>query len=166
MAMNAVFDAHFKAKFSRSTLAYLLPSKIYVVWTVPCIDVCGLLLTSSSNLLLLISFNMLFKLPVISSRFSMMNTMKIEPGAFLVHTTTFLHNSETLGESKALQTLTAKLYIVKYLTISRLFQKSRGEGSNASFNLIAEVGRAVGMGSPSGRRGGHGNSKTPRIPIA
>jgi hypothetical protein len=32
----------------------------------------------------------------------MMNTMKIESGAFLVHTTTFLHNSEALGESKAL----------------------------------------------------------------
>jgi hypothetical protein len=109
---------------------------------------------------------MLFKLPIISSRFSIINTMKIEPRAFLVHTTTFLHNSEALGKSKALKALMTKLYIVKYLTISRLLQKSRGEGPNASFDLVAEVGRAVGMGSPNGRRGGHGNSKTPAIPIS
>jgi hypothetical protein len=96
----------------------------------------------------------------------MINTVKIEPGAFLVHTTTFLHNSEALGESKALKALTTKLYIVKYLTIGRLLQKSRGEGPNASFDLVAEVGSAVGMGSPNGRRGGHGNSKTPGIPIS
>jgi hypothetical protein len=108
---------------------------------------------------------MLFKLPIISSRFPMINTVKIEPGAFLVHTTTFLHNSEALGESKALKALIIKLYIIKYLTISRLLQKSRGEGPNASFDLVAEVGRVVGMGSLNGRRGGHGNSKTPGIRI-
>jgi hypothetical protein len=92
--------------------------------------------------------------------------MKIELETFLIYITTFLYNSEALGESKALKMLTIKLYIIKYLTISRLLQKSRGEGSNASFDLVAEVGRAVGMGSLNGRRGGHGNSKTPGIPIS
>jgi hypothetical protein len=96
------------------------------VQAVPCINICHLLLTLSSNLLLLISFDLLFELPISSSRSPVMNTMKIEPGALLVHTTTFLHNSETLGESKALQALTTKLYIVKYLAIDRLLQKSRG----------------------------------------
>jgi hypothetical protein len=46
--------------------------------------------------------------------------MKIESEAFLVYTTTFLYNSEALGESKALKALIIKLYIIKYLTISRL----------------------------------------------
>jgi hypothetical protein len=68
---------------------------------------------------------MLFELPIIFSQFSMINTIKIERGAFLVHTTTFLHHSEGLGESKALQALTTELYIVKYLTIDRLLQESR-----------------------------------------
>jgi hypothetical protein len=164
MAMSSVFDAHFKAKFSRSRLAYLLPSKIYMVEAIPCIDICRLLLTSSSNLLLLISFDMLFELPIISSRFLMMNTMKIEPGAFLVYTTTFLHNSETLGESKALEALTTKLYIAKYLTIGRLLQKSRGEGPNASFRPRRGGGQGSGDGQSKRAQGGHGNSKTPGIP--
>jgi hypothetical protein len=78
----------------------------------------------------------------------------------------FFHNSKALGESKALQVLITELYIVKYFTIGRLLQKSKGKGPNASFDLVAEVGRAVGMGSPSAHRGGHGNSKTPRIHIS
>jgi hypothetical protein len=134
MAMSGVFDAHFKAKFSRSTLAYLLPSKIYV----------GLLLTSSSNPLLLVSFRHVLRAAYNFESIPHDGYNEKEPGAFL-----------------ALQALTTELYIVKYLTIGRLLQKSRGEGPNASFDLIAEVGRAVGMGSPSGRRGGHGNSKIP-----
>jgi hypothetical protein len=85
---------------------------------------------------------------------------------FLVYTTTFLYNSKALDESKALKALITKLYIIKYLTVSRLLQKSRERGSNVSFDLVAEVSRAVGMGSPNGRREGHGNSKTPGIPIS
>jgi hypothetical protein len=153
MAMSSVFGAHFKAKLSRSTLAYLLPSKIYMVEAIPCIDICRLLLTSSSNLLLLISFDMLFELPIISSRFLMMNTMKIEPGAFLVYTTTFLHNSETLGESKAWRRSRQSSTLQNTSPSAGSFRKVGGKALTRAFDPVAEVGRAVGMGSPSGRRG-------------
>jgi hypothetical protein len=75
----------------------------------------------------------------------MMNTMKIESVAFLVHTTTFLHNGEALGESKALQALTTELYTVKYLIIDRLLQKTTGEDPNTSFDLVADVGSGDGQ---------------------
>jgi hypothetical protein len=90
----------------------------------------------------------------------MVYTMKIEPRAYLLHTTTRLNDSKILSKHKALQTLSTELYIVKDLASSRLFKETRGECPNASFNLVAEMGRAMRMSRPGQRR--HGNSTTPR----
>jgi hypothetical protein len=85
----------------------------------------------------------------------------IESRTSLVHTTAFLDDGETLDEGEPLKTLPTEFYIVKYLTINRLLQKGKRGGSDASFNIAAEVGRAVGMSGL--RSSGHGHSvQTPR----
>jgi hypothetical protein len=86
--------------------------------------------------------------------------MKIKPRAYLLHTTTCLNDSKTLSKGETLKTLLTELYIVEDLTSSRLFKETRGECPNASFNLAAEMGRAMMMSRPGQRS--HGNSKTPR----
>jgi hypothetical protein len=77
-----------------------------------------------------------------------MNIIKIEARASLLHTATFLYKSEALSESIALKTLSIILYIIEDLPIDRLLQEGRGEGSNAGFDIFAEMIRAVRMGSP------------------
>ncbi|ERF75827.1 hypothetical protein EPUS_01657 [Endocarpon pusillum Z07020] len=77
-----------------------------------------------------------------------MDTFKIEARTSLLHTAAHQHYSKALAQSKALKALSTELYIVKDLTISGLLQKGRRQRSNASFNLAAEMGRAMRMSSP------------------
>jgi hypothetical protein len=80
----------------------------------------------------------------------------IESRTSLVHTTAFLDDGETLGEGEALKTLSTELFIFKYLTIDRLLQKRKRGGSDASFNIAVEAGRAVEMSDLGSS--GHGHS--------
>lgn len=98
-----------------------------------------------------------------------MDAAEIETRTGLRHTPTLLYDSEALREREALETLSAKIYIVKDLTVRRLFNKRGWKGPHTSFDLSTEMGRAIRMGSPSS---GHGNGRkkrrntTPRISIS
>jgi hypothetical protein len=68
-----------------------------------------------------------------------------------------LYDCDALREGKAMKTLSTELNIVKDLTVGRLLKKGRREGPDASFDIPADVGRAVRMGSPGRRL--HGGQK-------
>ena len=109
-----------------------------------------------SNIIVLIPLNVVFKLPPVCGRRSVMYTAKIEAGARHLHSPTCLHDCETLRKSEALETLSTELYIVKDLAIHRLLKKGRREGPDTSFNFSADMGRAIRVGSP---RSSHSSGK-------
>ena len=77
-----------------------------------------------------------------------MNTSKIKTRTSLFHTVTYQHYNKVLSQDKVLQTLSTEIYIIKDLIINRLLQKDRGKLSDVSFNLTADMSRAVRMSSP------------------
>ena len=83
--------------------------------------------------------------------------MKIETGTSLFHTPTLLRYNKTLDKSEALETLPTELYVIKDLSVWGLIQKRRGKRPYMSFDLAAEVRRAVRMGSPG--NSGHGSKQ-------
>jgi hypothetical protein len=60
-------------------------------------------------------------------------------------------------KSEALKMLLTELYIFKDLTVYRLLKKGRQEGSDTSFNIPTDMGRAIKVGNP---RSGHGSGKS------
>jgi hypothetical protein len=74
------------------------------------------------------------------------DTAKIKMRAGLLYTPAFLYNYETLNKYEALKTLSTEIFIIKDLTVRRLFNEGRREGSDASFDLRTEMGRAIRVG--------------------
>jgi hypothetical protein len=120
--------------------------------------------TTTSNNIVLILLNILLKFSPICSRRSIMYTAKIEARASHPHGPACLHDCETLRKSEALKTLSTELYIVKDLTVRRLLKEGRWQCPDASFDLPADMGWAIRVGSP---RSGHSSEKNviPRICI-
>jgi hypothetical protein len=104
-------------------------------------------------------------MPIISGRFSIVDIMKIEPRASLLHAPALLRYNKALDKREALETLATKLYIIKDLTALGLFQEGRRKAPNASFDLTAKVGRAMAMSSLRSRHSKI-SSATPKIPIS
>jgi hypothetical protein len=110
----------------------------------------------SKNIVVFVPLNMLLKPPRIQRWRFMMDTAKIEARATLLHAPASQHDCEALAKREALKALSIKLYIVKYLNIRRLLKKGRREGSDTSFDLATDMGRAVRVGGPMS---GHSNGK-------
>ncbi|KAF7511466.1 hypothetical protein GJ744_004655 [Endocarpon pusillum] len=81
----------------------------------------------SSDLAVLIPFDMLLQVPVILSLPSMVDTLKIEARVLLRHTSACLNNGEALGKSKALKTLPTEIHILKDLPFAGSFKKAGGK---------------------------------------
>jgi len=154
--VRAVFDAQNKAILTGTTFANLLESEVNEVRTSSCLNICGLLLTTTSYIVVFIPLHMLFELPCIQRRSSMVDTVKIEAWTGLFHTPTFQYDSEALGECEALETLSTELYVIKDLAIDGLLNKRRREGTNAGFDFCTEMSRTIGVGGPFG---GHSERK-------
>lgn len=75
----------------------------------------------------------------------MMDTMKIEARASLLHVSAEAYDSETLSEGEALATLLTKLYIIEDLTVCRRRQVRGREPSGTGFNVATEMNRAVSI---------------------
>jgi len=148
--MSVTFNTQNKAKFTRSTLANLLIREIHEVRTVSYVNIYGLLFTTTSNSVILISFNVVLELPPICSRRSVMYIAKIEARASHTCTPACLHDCEALRKGETLKTLSTELYIVKDLPRCRRFKKRSRKGSNAALNLIAKMRRTVRMRSLKG----------------
>jgi hypothetical protein len=74
-------------------------------------------------MILLITFNVFFKLTGIQSIISMMNTPKFEPWPRLLQTTTSSDDCKTLRQRPTLQALLTSIWVVEYLTTNRGVQE-------------------------------------------
>jgi hypothetical protein len=110
---------------------------------------------TSYNIVFILS-NIVLKLLLIYSHCIIAYTAKIEVRASYSYSPAYLHDYKAVYKSEALKMLLTELYIFKDLTVCRLLKKGRQEGSDTSFNIPTDMGRAIKVGNP---RSGHGSGK-------
>jgi hypothetical protein len=76
---------------------------------------------------------------------AMMDAMKIEATASVLHASAEAYDSETLSEGEALKTLLTRLYIIEDLTVCRRRQVRGSEPSGTGFNVATVMSKAVSM---------------------